>query len=134
MVIGANTIIPNTIIRKQPIIALYFEFENKLKFYNLEARSHWQYRLPKCIADERAGNNGGEKYVCIFVLVSLCLILRCAVNQLCSQHRLSGIILDKRAFYDPGYEITEGHILFTMMLVCPISMSVNILYSFKIMS
>ena len=25
--------------RKQPIIALYFEFENELKFYNLEARS-----------------------------------------------------------------------------------------------
>ena len=23
---------------KQPIIALYFEFENELKFYNLEAR------------------------------------------------------------------------------------------------
>ena len=23
--------------RKQPIIALYFEFENELKFYNLEA-------------------------------------------------------------------------------------------------
>ena len=31
-------------VRKQPIIALYFEFENELKFYNLEARSstaHW---------------------------------------------------------------------------------------------
>ena len=25
-------------IRKQPIIALYFEFETLLKFYNLEAR------------------------------------------------------------------------------------------------
>ena len=25
-------------VRKQPIIALYFEFENELKFYNLEAR------------------------------------------------------------------------------------------------
>ena len=25
--------------RKQPIIALYFEFENELKFYNLEALS-----------------------------------------------------------------------------------------------
>ena len=24
-------------VRKQPIIALYFEFENELKFYNLEA-------------------------------------------------------------------------------------------------
>ena len=56
------------------------------------------------------------------------------MNQSCSQHRLSGIILDKRAFYDPGYEIIEGHILFTMMLVCPISMSVNFLYTFKVMS
>ena len=26
-----------TRVRKQPIIALYFEFENELKFYNLEA-------------------------------------------------------------------------------------------------
>ena len=26
-----------TRFRKQPIIALYFEFENELKFYNLEA-------------------------------------------------------------------------------------------------
>ena len=28
-----------THVRKQPIIALYFEFENELKFYYLEARS-----------------------------------------------------------------------------------------------
>ena len=28
-----------TSVRKQPIIALYFEFENKLKFYNLGASS-----------------------------------------------------------------------------------------------
>ena len=27
-----------TRVHKQPIIALYFEFENELKFYNLEAR------------------------------------------------------------------------------------------------
>ena len=27
-------------VRKQPIIALYFESENELKFYNLEARSY----------------------------------------------------------------------------------------------
>ena len=27
-----------THVRKQPIIVLYFEFENELKFYNLEAR------------------------------------------------------------------------------------------------
>ena len=27
-----------THVRKQPIIALYFETENELKFYNLEAR------------------------------------------------------------------------------------------------
>ena len=26
-----------TRVRKQPIIALYFEYENELKFYNLEA-------------------------------------------------------------------------------------------------
>ena len=29
-----------TRVRKQPIIALYFEFETVFKFYNLEARSH----------------------------------------------------------------------------------------------
>ena len=29
-----------TRVRKQPINALYFEFENELKFYNLEARFH----------------------------------------------------------------------------------------------
>ena len=28
---------------KQPIIALYFEFENELKFYNLKARSFWNF-------------------------------------------------------------------------------------------
>ena len=28
-----------TRIRKQPISTLYFEFENVLKFYNLEAKS-----------------------------------------------------------------------------------------------
>ena len=28
-----------TRVRKQPIIALYFESENELKFYNLEARA-----------------------------------------------------------------------------------------------
>ena len=28
-----------TRVRKQPIIELYFESENELKFYNLEARS-----------------------------------------------------------------------------------------------
>ena len=26
-----------TYVRKQPIVSLYFEFENELKFYNLEA-------------------------------------------------------------------------------------------------
>ena len=30
-----------TCVHKQPIIALYFEFENELKFYNLGARSVW---------------------------------------------------------------------------------------------
>ena len=29
---------PQSHVRNQPIIALYFESENKLKFYNLEAR------------------------------------------------------------------------------------------------
>ena len=31
-----------TRVRKQPIIALYFEFENDLKFYNLGARSKYE--------------------------------------------------------------------------------------------
>ena len=36
---STNTSLPKTIrVRKQPIIALYFESENERKFYNLEAR------------------------------------------------------------------------------------------------
>ena len=31
-----------TRVRKQPIIALYFEFENELKFYNLEAEHYFR--------------------------------------------------------------------------------------------
>ena len=33
-----------THVRKQQIIALYFEFENVLKFYNLEAQSPLKYQ------------------------------------------------------------------------------------------
>ena len=36
-----------TCVRKQPIIALCFEFENELKFYNLEA---WPYLHIVCIS------------------------------------------------------------------------------------
>ena len=32
-----------TNFRKQPIIAIYFKSENKLKFYNLESSCAWQY-------------------------------------------------------------------------------------------
>ena len=32
-----------TRVRRQPIIALYFEFETVLKFYNLEARTFAVY-------------------------------------------------------------------------------------------
>ena len=38
-----------TRVRKQPIDALYFEFENELKFFNLEARgvdNNGQFRSP----------------------------------------------------------------------------------------
>ena len=34
-----------TRVRKQPIIALYFESENELKLYNLEARKCVNHRL-----------------------------------------------------------------------------------------
>ena len=34
-----------TCVRKQPIIALYFEFENELKFYNLEAWCLWPFKV-----------------------------------------------------------------------------------------
>ena len=34
-----------TRVRKQPIIALYFESENELKFYNLETRFHLPFQL-----------------------------------------------------------------------------------------
>ena len=34
-----------TRVRKQPIIALYFESENELKLYNLEAWSHSDPRI-----------------------------------------------------------------------------------------
>ena len=34
-----------TLVRKQPIIALYFESENELKFYSLEARNKTDFLL-----------------------------------------------------------------------------------------
>ena len=34
-----------TRVRKQPIIALYFESENELKFYNLEARAWFSAQI-----------------------------------------------------------------------------------------
>ena len=37
-----------TRVGKQPIIALYFELENELKFYNLEARSRIQIYALLC--------------------------------------------------------------------------------------
>ena len=40
-----------TRVRKQPIIALYFESENKLKFYNLEAWSFTSYLLTVLTCD-----------------------------------------------------------------------------------
>ena len=37
---GSNSLGPTVCgVRKQPIIALYFESENDLKFYNLKART-----------------------------------------------------------------------------------------------
>ena len=41
-----------TCVRKQPIIALYFESENELKFYNLEAsieevKEHWENNVKR---------------------------------------------------------------------------------------
>ena len=39
-------LLADTHVHKQPIIALYFEFENELKFYNLEA---WCPKLPDLI-------------------------------------------------------------------------------------
>ena len=38
-----------TCVRKQPIIALYFEFENELKFYNLEASLHDTNDIPETL-------------------------------------------------------------------------------------
>ena len=38
-----------TRVRKQPIIVLYFEFENELKFYNLEARADTAFYVCVCI-------------------------------------------------------------------------------------
>ena len=37
-----------TRVRKQPIIALYFEFETIVKFYNLGARYPYPYLDDKC--------------------------------------------------------------------------------------
>ena len=70
-----------TRVRKQPIIALYFEFVTVLKFYNLEARgpSYTQVCrfvlgtvLSKCIVkkfepNDRTGQDYSIKYFeCIF--------------------------------------------------------------------
>ena len=38
-----------THVSKQPIIALYFEFENELKFYNLEASLHDINGIPETL-------------------------------------------------------------------------------------
>ena len=38
-----------TRVRKQPIISLYFESENELKFYNLEARSDWMHSYVQAV-------------------------------------------------------------------------------------
>ena len=35
-----------TRVRKQPIVVLYFEFENELKFYNLKARARHETLTP----------------------------------------------------------------------------------------
>ena len=46
-----------TRVRKQPIIALYFESENELKFYNLEARlsnKHLQEVLQQVVIENFA--------------------------------------------------------------------------------
>ena len=39
-----------TRVHKQPIIALYFEFKNELKFYNLGARSNYWHNSDFIIA------------------------------------------------------------------------------------
>ena len=39
-----------TRVRKQPIVELYFEFENGLKFYNLEAWSVQMQTLARALA------------------------------------------------------------------------------------
>ena len=47
-----------TCVRKQPIIALYFEFETVLKFYNLEACSLF-------LSETIAKLKWTLKYVCV---------------------------------------------------------------------
>ena len=57
-----------TRVRKQPIIALDFEFETVLKFYNLEARSSQTGQtqsslirdFPVCYSDKRFVNSSPE--------------------------------------------------------------------------
>ena len=61
---GLEVIKHEYILRKHPIIALYFESENKLKFYNLEARSifaslplRWDIKL--LLVCQKKGNKQG---------------------------------------------------------------------------
>ena len=58
-----------TRVRKQPIIALYFESENELKFYNLEAMS--------------SGNSMSSP-----ILIVLDLVNEWKVEDVCSSHFL----------------------------------------------
>ena len=45
-----------TRVRKHPIIVLYLEIENELKFYNLEARTPYNHK-DKTVTDKKEGKD-----------------------------------------------------------------------------
>ena len=47
--IKRNDSLLQTRVRKQSIIALYFEYGNELKLYNLEAKMRCAAKIPTCI-------------------------------------------------------------------------------------
>ena len=60
-----------TRIRKQPIIALYFESENELKFYNIEARAVIHKRLLRTANREypdQTASSGSTLFVKAFTI------------------------------------------------------------------
>ena len=59
-----------TRVRKQPIIMLYFESENELTFYNLEARQYHSHLRLKTVYPNRSSPKS-DHYLLIYLFIYL---------------------------------------------------------------